>query len=129
MPVIGVPRMSATLRLALLCTAAALCTDARAATADPDADAPAEAAAARPTIGMYRWQEDWSFLADPARRTEAGDGLKYIPLSEDETERYLSLGVTLRERYEHNDAPRFARVVARTPTPCCIVSNSTPTRT
>lgn len=107
MPVIGVPRISAILQLALLCTAAALCTDARAATADPDADVPAEAAAARPAIGMYRWQEDWSVLADPARRTEAADGLKYIPLSEDEPQRYLSLGVTLRERYEHNDAPRF----------------------
>lgn len=56
---------------------------------------------------MYRWQEDWSFLADPAQRTAPGDAFKYIALSDGDPERYLSFGITLRERYEHNDAPRF----------------------
>lgn len=72
-----------------------------------DTAEPAEAPAERPVIGMYRWQEDWSVLADPNLRTEAGDALKYIALSADDAARYLSFGVTLRERYEYNDAPRF----------------------
>ena len=72
-----------------------------------DAHAQAESPAQRPSVGMYRWQEDWSFLAEPALRTEPGDALKYLALSDDDPARYVSFGITLRERYEHNDAPRF----------------------
>lgn len=54
----------------------------------------------RPAIGFYRWQEDWSVLADPRRRNEPGDALKYLALSRDDPDRYLSLGITLRERFE-----------------------------
>ena len=61
----------------------------------------------RPTPMMNRWQEDWSVLADPALRTQPLDQLKYMPLSEDSPDRYLSLGLTLRERFESNDAPGF----------------------
>jgi len=46
-------------------------------------------------------------LADPGRRSEPGDALKYIPLSPDDPHRYVSLGVTLRERFESNDAVLF----------------------
>src|SRR5689334_18669561 len=63
--------------------------------------------AQRPAIGFYRWQEDWSVLADPQMPREPGDELKYIPFSDDDPKRYLSLGLTLRERYESNDAPSF----------------------
>ena len=63
--------------------------------------------AQRPTVGFYRWQEDWSALADPQVAREPGDELKYIPFSDDDPKRYLSLGLTLRERYESNDAPSF----------------------
>lgn len=56
---------------------------------------------ARPAIKTNRWQEDWSPLADPARRTRPLDALKHLPLDEG----YLSLGATLRERFEANDAP------------------------
>ena len=77
-----------------------------AAFAQDTASAPTTAPS-RPAIGTYRWQEDWSFLADPSRRTEPGDALKYIPLSHDDQERYLSFGVTLRERYEYNNAPQL----------------------
>ena len=59
----------------------------------------------RPAIKMNRWQEDWSALRDPALRTEPLDGLKYIGLSDVDPARYLSLGLTLRERFETNDAP------------------------
>ncbi|MBI1685696.1 alginate export family protein [Caulobacter hibisci] len=61
-------------------------------------------AAERPAIKVNRWQEDWSVLADPARRTEPLDGLKYVPLGPDA---HLSLGLTLRERLELGDAPTF----------------------
>ena len=63
------------------------------------------AATSRPAIKMNRWQEDWSALRDPSLRTEPLDGLKYIGLSDADPARYLSLGLTLRERFETNDAP------------------------
>jgi len=61
----------------------------------------------RPSLDFNRWQEDWSALADPALRTEPLDGLKYIPLADNDPDAYLSFGLNLRERYEANDAPKF----------------------
>ena len=58
-------------------------------------------------MGMNRWQEDWSVLADPALRTAPLDALKYIPLSSEDPKTYLSLGGGLRERFETNNAPGF----------------------
>ncbi len=63
------------------------------------------AAAERPAIKMNRWQEDWSALRDPSLRTEPLDGLKYLRLSDENPDRYVSFGATLRERFETNDAP------------------------
>jgi hypothetical protein len=64
----------------------------------------------RPTIDFYRWQEDWSVLADPRVPREFGDALKYIPFSEHDPKRYLSFGVTLRERFVSIDPPLFGTV-------------------
>jgi len=65
-------------------------------------------AAARPKINLfYRWLEDWSPLADPRLGTEPLDRLKYIPLPFDDPKSYVSLGLTVRERFELNDAPTF----------------------
>jgi hypothetical protein len=75
--------------------------------AEQDSPESSISAPTRPAISFYRWQEDWSVLADPALRNEPGDALKYISLSDDDPNRYLSFGVTLRERYEYNDAPRL----------------------
>jgi Alginate export len=61
----------------------------------------------RPVIGTNRWQEDWSVLADPALRTEPLDRLKYIPILPGDPHSYLSLGLTLRERFESNHTPSF----------------------
>jgi hypothetical protein len=69
-------------------------------------EARADADPARPAIAFNRWQEDWSVLADPNLRIEPLDDLKYIPLGSD-PKTYLSLGLNLRERYEHNDATGF----------------------
>jgi hypothetical protein len=63
--------------------------------------------AVRPAIKTNRWQEDWSALADPALRTQPLDRLKYLPLSAEAPRAYVSLGATLRERFETNDAPQF----------------------
>ena len=80
---------------------------ARAAAAQ-EADVPA-----RPAYASNRWQEDWSALADPARRTEPGDALKYIALDGSDPSSYLSLGANLRERFESNDAAGFGTGGAR----------------
>jgi hypothetical protein len=63
--------------------------------------------AMRPAIKTNRWQEDWSALSNETLRTEPLDSLKYISLSDTDAQRYASLGVTLRERFESNDAPGF----------------------
>ena len=64
--------------------------------------------AVRPKIDFfYRWREDSSVLADPRLRTKPLDSLKYIPLPFDDPKSYVSLGLTLRERFELNDAPAF----------------------
>ncbi|GGM16347.1 alginate export family protein [Pseudomonas asuensis] len=64
-------------------------------------------ASERPALKTNRWQEDWSALSNPDLRTAPLDGLKYISLSSDNLQSYLSLGATLRERYEINDASGF----------------------
>lgn len=46
-------------------------------------------------------------LADPALRTEPLDNLKYIPLSSDNAQSYVSLGANVRERFETVDSPLF----------------------
>jgi hypothetical protein len=64
----------------------------------------------RPNIDFYRWQEDWSVLADPRVPRQFGDALKYIPFSDHDPKRYLSFGVTLRERFVSGDPPLFGTV-------------------
>jgi hypothetical protein len=61
----------------------------------------------RPEIEFNRWQEDWSVLADARLRTAPGDGLKYISLSRSDPEKYVSLGLTMRERMVSIDPPLF----------------------
>lgn len=69
--------------------------------------------AKRPAIQANRWAEDWSVLADPKLRTEPFDALKYIPLWATDPHSYVSLGATLRERFESNSAAAFG--TGRTP--------------
>src|SRR3989442_540898 len=58
----------------------------------------------RPFIGLLRYDEDWSFLKDPANRTELWDPLKYIGLGK--ADWYLSLGGETRQRFEiYNNFP------------------------
>lgn len=53
-----------------------------------------------PTLTIERYSEDWSRLADPAkRRGDWAEPLKYIPLSDDGTV-FLTTGLEARSRYE-----------------------------
>jgi hypothetical protein len=75
--------------------------------ADEGDPAGSPAAHERPEIQLNRWQEDWSVLADPELRTEPLDNLKYMPLSSDDPNSYLSLGGDLRERVESTQLAPF----------------------
>jgi alginate export protein len=57
-----------------------------------------------PAYQKLRYDEDYSYLRDPAKRTDWFDRIKYIPLSE-EGENYLSIGGLVRERYEYIHNP------------------------
>lgn len=66
-------------------------------------------APAPPAPGPYtpvRWNEDYRFLKDPARRTDFFDDLKFIPLNND-GDIFLSLGGQARYRYEYFDEANF----------------------
>lgn len=67
---------------------------------------PAPSAPAPIPFKLFRYDEDYSSLADPARRTGMLDALKYIPLSSDGSVT-LSLGGETRTRYEYLSAPFF----------------------
>lgn len=69
-------------------------TESKPVTAKPAVQAPA--------YTSVRYTEDWSFLKDPANRSDYMDPIKYIPLGEAlGGDTYLSFGGTLRERYEY----------------------------
>jgi hypothetical protein len=59
---------------------------------------PGEEPAPRPQYQTLRYEEDWSTLRDPARRTDLWDPLKFIQLNDGGW--YVSLGAEGRIRYE-----------------------------
>jgi len=59
---------------------------------------PTDPAQAARTYGLLRENEDWSFLADPALKSDFWDPLKYIRLGSQG--RYVSLGGEMREVFE-----------------------------
>ncbi|MBN3759673.1 alginate export family protein [Burkholderia sp. Ac-20365] len=82
----------------------AFAADAAASTSATDSSA---CTATRPSsLSFNRWQEDWSVLGLPCVPRKPLDALKYMPLPGDPTT-YLSLGATLRERFELNNTPLF----------------------
>jgi Alginate export len=64
------------------------------------ADDAAPAAMSPPAHTALRYDEDYSYLEDPAARTNLFDSLKYIPLNK-QGDWYLTLGGELRDRYEY----------------------------
>lgn len=63
-----------------------------------------------PSYGTLRFDEDYSYLADPGKRNDWLDPVKYIGLRGNEPEYYLSLGGELRERFEGATNPDFGIV-------------------
>src|SRR3954468_2308363 len=70
------------------------------------APALAQSGTARTPYQQLRYNDDFAYLADPARRDDVWDPLKYIKLGDDPSF-YLTLGGELRERYGHYDEPFF----------------------
>src|ERR1700685_2404970 len=63
--------------------------------------APADEAHAPARIyHLLREDDDWSFLVDPAERTEFWDPIKYIRLRADRNDWFLSIGGEAREVWE-----------------------------
>lgn len=52
-----------------------------------------------PSYKIVRYEEDYSYLAEPSKHADLYDPIKYIPLGKD-SKTYLSLGGKVRERYE-----------------------------
>lgn len=69
---------------------------ASAASAQPH---PVAADAAPPAYAKLRYDEDYSYLRDPSRRSDFWDRIKYLPLNE-AGDAYLSFGGEGRWRYE-----------------------------
>src|SRR5687768_866569 len=65
----------------------------------PKQDAP-------PPYKLFRFDEDYSYLRDPARRTDVWDPIKYISLGPSPAW-YLSFGGELRERFEFYSHPNL----------------------
>jgi alginate export protein len=63
-------------------------------------DDTAPSAMSPPAHTALRYDEDYSYLKDPAARTNLFDSLKYVPLNK-QGDWYLTLGGELRDRYEY----------------------------
>src|ERR1022692_305864 len=53
-----------------------------------------------PAFTALTYDEDYSYLKDPAARTNLFDPLKYIPLDK-QGDTYLTFGGQVRDRYEY----------------------------
>jgi len=69
------------------------------------AQEPSKPAATRPGFQPFRYDEDWSFLADTSRASDWLDRLKYMSLGREGW--YATIGGEVRERYELLDEPNF----------------------
>ncbi len=67
---------------------------------DPTGAAPERPATEPPAYNILRYEEDYSYLRDPANSTDWLDPLKFIPLDADGRV-YLTLGGDMRQRFEH----------------------------
>lgn len=70
--------------------------------------APSPSPLLRPQYKQLRYEEDWTSLHDPARRTEALDRIKYIPLNP-RGDWYLTIGGEVRGQYERFRNPSWGQ--------------------
>lgn len=84
-----------------LATMACVACRARSQLTEPAPAAAQTAEAKRPAYNILRYNEDWSVLRDPALRKDWLDPIKYIPLSTNHPERFLTLGGEFRGTYEN----------------------------
>ena len=68
-----------------------------------------------PTYKLLRYDEDYSYLKDPDRRTDFWDPIKYIPFG-DREDWYASFGAQLRPRFQFYNNFDFGTTPAPTPT-------------
>jgi hypothetical protein len=61
-----------------------------------------------PPFHTVRYEENYEYLRDPAKRTEPLDRLKYIPIGTNEDD-YISFGGDIRDRYEWFRNPLFGQ--------------------
>jgi hypothetical protein len=74
--------------------------------AAPRAEQPAEATKAAPAYRLFRYDEDYRYLADPSQRSDFWDPVKYIPLDA-AGDWFVSFGGELRERFEYYSKPNL----------------------
>jgi hypothetical protein len=72
----------------------------------PASPRPGTGAGPPPPYTALRWNEDYSYLRDSARHSDRFDPIKYIPVGDD-PDTYLSLGGSVRYRYEFFDNNTF----------------------
>ncbi|MGO4740733.1 alginate export family protein [Bosea sp. 2KB_26] len=60
-----------------------------------------------PGYKLFRYDEDYRYLRDPANRTDLWDPVKYIPLGGVDSSWYLGFGGELRARYEYYSNPNL----------------------
>jgi hypothetical protein len=60
-----------------------------------------------PTYTLLRYDEDYSYLANPANQTEPLDLIKYIPLFDLGPFYFVTLGGDIREQYEFIENDNF----------------------
>lgn len=96
--------------LSFCCTLFTAATMVAAQTTAPTAPAPSPpdpGTGARPAgYSVVSWNENWSFLSDPTRRSDFFDPIKFMPFNESGSV-YLSLGGQFRERYEYFNNNNF----------------------
>src|SRR5260370_39138235 len=56
-----------------------------------------------------RFDENWTFLRDPARHADPWDSWKFISLGEKESNSYVSIGGEARIRWDFFRNPRLSR--------------------
>ena len=66
-------------------------------------------AATSPTFKSINHDENYAYLADPAKRTSTWSRFKYVPVGGEDSPVWASFGGELRFRAEHRDNERFGR--------------------